>query len=91
MNDIVQKQECQHCGRQLDPDAKSVGNYARAGGLTPEIVEQAASETGLDVYVGPVTHGNDPDEWFGIWRKDERNLDPCRATAAPVEQRNKGQ
>lgn len=76
MNDIVQKSKCPHCGRQIDPDAKSIGNYLRANGWTQEIVEQAASETGLNVYVGPTTFSNDPDEWLGIWRKDERNLDP---------------
>ena len=67
---------CPHCGRMIDPDEKFLSNYARNRGWTPEIVARAASETGLNVFVDQVTCNNDPAKWIGLWRKDERDLEP---------------
>ena len=71
-----EKKHCPHCGRQVDPNEKNIGNYSIADGWTPEVVAQAASETGLNVYVGPVTANHDLEIWLGLWRKDERELTP---------------
>ena len=72
MYDSNKRVYCPHCGRDIDPKEKFIGNYARSEGWTPEIVQQASEETGLNIFVGKTTHGKSQDDWIGLWRQEER-------------------
>ena len=66
MNDT--KIICPHCGKQVDGEWEAIGNYFLSEGWTPEIVAQAAQDTGFTIEARKPTLGGDPDEKLSIWR-----------------------
>ena len=67
---------CPHYGRVVNLKEMPIGNYAKSDGWTEAIVQQAAKETGLNIYVGKTTHDNSSDDYVGLWRQDKRDLGP---------------
>ena len=67
MNDT--RMICPHCGKQVNGVWETIGNYSLSDGWTPEIVAQAAQDTGFTIEARKSILGYRSSEWLSIWRQ----------------------
>ena len=60
------KMICPHCGKEVDSGWETMGNYSLSEGWTPEIVAQAAQDTGFAIEARKSILGHRSSEWLSI-------------------------
>ena len=67
------KMICPHCWKEIDSEWEAIGNFSLAEGWTPELVAQAAQDTGLTIEARKSILGYRSSEWLSIWRQGNQD------------------